>query len=208
MLLVWAWEPSRSQRQHVLCGQWCPRQAGQGALTLLPTLWRPHPAGPVSEQWEGRRGTGALHGSQFSGLLPPPLTWNPGCRTGEAGWSAAETQVGVKVPGPCGACPGRGQASTVVSMCHKAWGVGLPREIQSPRVPGVSAPGVPVGSLELCLLSHRWALLLVCSWTGHEAGKLEEGRGHLRVKEGHLGEGGVILVKEGHLRVRGADISA
>ena len=26
--------------------------------------------------------------------------------------------------------------------------------------------------------------------------------GHLRVRRGHLGEGGVILVKEGHLRVR------
>lgn len=58
---------------------------------------------------EGRRGARALCLSQLSHLFPPRLTWVPRCRRGEAGRSAAETQVGVKVPGPCGACPGRGQ---------------------------------------------------------------------------------------------------
>lgn len=78
------------------------------------------PQSPSQRSGEGRRGARALRLSQLSGLLPPRLTWIPRCRRGEAGQSAAETQVGVKVPGPCGACPGRGQASTVVSTCQKS----------------------------------------------------------------------------------------
>ena len=96
---------------------------------------------------EGRRGARALRLSQLSCLFPPRLTWVPRCRRGEAGQSAAETQVGVKVPGPCGACPSRGQASTVVSTCQKSWGVGASTSAPQPQGPRAlctwSPPGVP-----------------------------------------------------------------
>lgn len=139
------------------------------------------PAGPISGA-EGRRGAGALRLSQLSGLLPPCLTWNPRCRRDEAGWSAAETQIGVKVPA-LWMCPGRGQA--LHSGEHMSEGLGrwVPMRDPEPQGPRGLAPKVPVGSLvspPLPLLSHRWALLLVCSWTGHGA----------RRKSGE--EGGVI----------------